>query len=136
MIAGKGPLKDYLLNLARKLGVEDQFHLLGQRSDVVELYKTADVDVFPSMREGLGLAAIEGMAAGLPLICSDNRGTREYAKVGENAIVCNTLLEYAEAINYLQVAESRKLLGENARVVANRFDKDNVNKIMMKIYGW
>ena len=136
MIAGQGPLYDFLLDLAKNLHVSDQIHLLGYRNDTAELYKTADVDVFPSIREGLGLAAVEGMAAGLPLICSDNRGTREYARVGENAIVCNKLIEYVQAIDYLQAAENSESLGENARVVANRFDKNNVNKIMMKIYGW
>ena len=63
-------------------------HFLGQRNDIKELYKTADICVFPSVRDGLEFAALEGMACGLPLICSDNRGTREYAIDGKNALVC------------------------------------------------
>lgn len=48
---------------------------------MAELYKAADVCVFPSIREGLGLAAIEGMACGLPLIVADNRGTRDFVLI-------------------------------------------------------
>ena len=101
MIAGKGDLHDELIDLANRLGVAEQVHLLGYRNDVAELYKTADVDIFPSIREGLGLAAIEGMAAGLPLICADNRGTRAYAVEGENAIVCYTVDDYKSSITKL-----------------------------------
>ena len=87
-IAGEGDQKENLESLAKNLGIEDRFHLLGQRSDCPQLYKVADVFVFPSIREGLGLAALEGMAAGLPLICADNRGTRDFVQNGVNAIVC------------------------------------------------
>lgn len=136
MIAGKGPLKDYLLELSQELGVEDQVHLLGPRNDVAELYKTADIDVFPSIREGLGLAAVEGMAAGLPLICSDNRGTREYAKNGENAVVCsNSVAEYASAIDKLYRNESLRIdYGNHGATTAHSFNVASINDLMMKIY--
>lgn len=136
MIAGKGPLHDYLLDLAQKLGVEKQVHLLGYRDDAAELYKMADVDIFPSIREGLGLAAVEGMVAGLPLICADNRGTREYAKNGENAIVCsNTLTEYASAIDTMYRNESLRIdYGNHGAVVAHSFNVASINALMMKIY--
>lgn len=77
MIAGKGPLKDYLLDLAQKLGVENQFQLLGQRSDVAELYKIADLFILPSMREGLNVSTIEAKSSGLAVICSNIRGNTD-----------------------------------------------------------
>ncbi|MFR4022147.1 MAG: glycosyltransferase [[Eubacterium] siraeum] len=63
----------------------------------------ADAFIFPSYREGLGLAAIEAMGAGLPLIVSDNRGTREYAVNGENSIVCecNNVSQFIKAVHLL-----------------------------------
>ena len=99
-IAGVGELHDELLNLAAELGVEDRVHLLGYRNDVADLYQAADICVLSSIREGLGLAAIEGMASGLPLVCADNRGTRDYAINGENAIVCryDAIDEFAQAV--------------------------------------
>ena len=137
MIAGKGPLHDYLLDLAKDSGVEKQVHLLSYRNDVAELYKTADVDVFPSIREGLGLAAVEGMAAGLPLICADNRGTREYAVHNENAIVCQhgNVKEFGSAI--LKLNHSRDIamnFGNKGKKMAAHSSGDAVNHDMIKIY--
>ena len=67
-IAGKGPLKAYLQDLARQLDVESKVRLLGFRTDIFELYHAADLCAFPSKIEGLGMAGIEAMAAGLPVI--------------------------------------------------------------------
>lgn len=52
--------------------------MIGFRTDMNEILQTADVFAFPSIREGLGIAAIEALACGVPLIVADNRGTREY----------------------------------------------------------
>ena len=43
-----------------------------------KIWRTADISVFPSLREGMGMAGLEAMASGIPLIAADNRGTREY----------------------------------------------------------
>ena len=47
LIAGLGDKKDYLLDLAKQLGVSEQVHLLGYRRDIEELIRTADVFCFP-----------------------------------------------------------------------------------------
>lgn len=138
MIAGKGELLDYLTNLAKQLGVSDQVHFLGYRNDIAELYKISDADVFPSIREGLGLAAIEGMAAGLPLICSDNRGTREYAIHDENSIVCecDSVVGFCYAI--LKLYDFREYtfkLGNNGQKKATYFNIEDVNKKVQSIYA-
>jgi len=74
VIAGVGDKREYLLNLAAELGISEQVHLLGYRKDVAELYKTVDVFVFPSFREGLSASVMEAMASGLPIVCSCIRG--------------------------------------------------------------
>ena len=138
MIAGKGPLDEQLKLLSQKLGVENQVHLLGYRNDVAELYKTADVNVFPSIREGLGLAAVEGVAAGLPLICSDNRGTREFAVHNENAIVCrsHSITDFCNAISKLYSScEDALSLEHNGSKKVERFRVENVNAMIRSIYA-
>lgn len=74
-IAGVGNKREYLLELASKLGVSAQVHLLGYRKDIPELNHSADVFCFPSLREGLPVSVIEAMACGLPIICSRIRGS-------------------------------------------------------------
>ena len=70
--------KDYLIALAGELGVADKVHLLGYRRDIPELNYIADVFCFPSLREGLGLAPIEALNSGLPVVAARNRGTCEF----------------------------------------------------------
>lgn len=137
-IAGVGELHDDLLYLAAELGISGQVHLLGYRNDVDDLYQAADICVFPSIREGLGLAAIEGMASGLPLVCADNRGTRDYAINGENAMVCryDAADEFAQAVKTIM---SNKDMIENMGKLnlekSSKYDVKNVIAKMKKIYG-
>ena len=73
-VAGLGDQKENLLCLAKELGVENQFHLLGYRTDALKLYRAADIFVFPSFREGLSVSMMEAMASGCPIVCSKIRG--------------------------------------------------------------
>lgn len=88
-IAGVGDKKEYLISLADELGVSEQLHLLGYRKDIAELNHAADVFCFPSLREGLGLAAIEAMACGLPLITSNVHGINDYSRNGVSGYKCS-----------------------------------------------
>ena len=78
-IAGEGCWNAHLLSLANALGVSEQVHLLGYRRDIPKLNHVADAFCFPSLREGLGLSAIEAMACGLPLITSNVHGINDYS---------------------------------------------------------
>lgn len=136
-IAGKGQLEDDLLCLAKELGVEENIHLLGFRQDIAQLYKAADICVFPSIREGLGLAALEGMSAGLALIASDNRGTRDYAVHLDNAFLCqhDSVAEFAAAIQRLsEDAALRQKMGEKNLEIVKKFDVEKINTYMKEIY--
>lgn len=136
IIAGNGSLKDYLKQLVKELGLSEQVHLLGFRSDVLELFKSSDVNVFPSIREGLGMAALEGFACELPLICSDNRGTRSYANQN-NSIICkyNSCSDFSKAIIKLEFDNKiRKSLGSSGYYMVETFSIENVNSLMKNIY--
>ena len=83
MAYGRGMLKYYLEMLAKELGVEEQLHLLGFRTDIKELYKVADVFAHPSFREGLSVAVMEAMASAMPVICSEIRGNTDLIDEGK-----------------------------------------------------
>lgn len=74
VIAGRGDKKEELTNLISELGLTNRVRLLGYRQDVLELYKTADIFIHPSFREGLPVSVMEALASGLPVICSNIRG--------------------------------------------------------------
>ncbi|MDE6127760.1 MAG: glycosyltransferase family 4 protein [Lachnospiraceae bacterium] len=136
-ICGRGYRQEYLEKLARRLGVEKQVKFYGFRRDIPQMLQAADCFVFPSKREGLGIAAVEAMAAGLPMITSDCRGTREYMKDGVTGYVCrsNKAAAYAKLIRRMK--ESHKLRREMSaacRSVAEDFDIKKTDKIMREIY--
>ena len=136
-IAGIGPLRDTLEHLADSLGVTAQVHLLGYRKDVPELYQAADICVFPSIREGLPVAVMEAMAAGLPFVAAENRGTRDLLTDGENALLCryDDADGFAEAIRREcgDFALRNRMRIQNQRKSA-AFDMALINERMQKVY--
>lgn len=77
LICGKGKLRRELQQYAYRLGVGDYIHLPGYQEHVEWIYQNADIFVFPSVREGMPVALMEAMAAGMPCVVSDIRGNRE-----------------------------------------------------------
>jgi glycosyltransferase involved in cell wall biosynthesis len=69
-IAGRGELADSLTVDAAARAIGDRVHLLGLRNDVADLLAAADVFVLPSLSEGLPLALLEAMFAGLPIVAT------------------------------------------------------------------
>lgn len=137
VIAGHGRLDNYLQTIIDELGLSKRVKLLGYRDDVAELYKAADICCFPSFREGLGLAAIEGMLSGLPLLAADNRGTREFCIDGKNGYVCNpsSVKDFADAISkFLSNENAYREMGKLNRENAKVFDVNVINQKMLNIY--
>lgn len=138
VIAGRGSNEPNLQDLIARLNLHEQVKLVGYRSDIAQLYHAADVCVLSSIREGLGLAAIEGMACGLPLIIADNRGTRDFCENGVNALVCkyDSAAEFASAIKKMRDEPNiRQVFGERNRQLSEKFDVAHINEKMKKIYG-
>lgn len=70
IVAGTGPSQDAILNQIRDWGLAEQLRLPGIRQDIGSLMRAADVLLFPSAQEGLGMVAVEAQAAGLPVLAS------------------------------------------------------------------
>lgn len=83
VLCGRGPLMDEHRKMAKSLGVSDRFIMTGYRTDVADFYSMADIFVFPSYREGLPVALMEAMAAGLPCVAARNRGTDDLMEGSE-----------------------------------------------------
>jgi len=76
-LVGDGTRRASLQLIIDNLQLGDQVKLLGLRTDVPQILKTADVVVMSSHWEGLSLSNIEGMSAGKPFVASDVNGLRE-----------------------------------------------------------
>jgi glycosyltransferase involved in cell wall biosynthesis len=83
VIVGEGALRDALTRRAEELGVADHLFLAGHRPDARLILDAADVFVLPSLHEGMPLAALEAMEAGLPVVATRVIGTAEVVLDGE-----------------------------------------------------
>lgn len=76
-IIGDGPLGDDLRARTRRLGLEGKVHFPGFRQDIAAQLARADLFVLPSIAEGYGIALVEAMASGVPVIGSTAGGIPE-----------------------------------------------------------
>lgn len=138
IIAGTGVLRDKYQDSARHYGISDRLILLGSRDDVDELCAMADVFIHPSIREGLGIAPLEAMSSGLPLISSYVNGIRDYTEDGVTGVCLSdpTNVEAMEkAIIRMKNDESfRNACGVENRRIADKYSLLNSKKVMQRIY--
>ena len=136
VICGDGEEKDALLNLARELRIESQIHILGNRSDMKELYAMADIFVMASYREGLSRSIMEAMASGLPCIVSDIRGNRDLIENNKNGFVFNPnkIYDFIAVWNKM-LSSDVGAIEENNLVKIQGFCLDTVISNMKKVYN-
>lgn len=68
LVVGEGHLREMLEASIGTFGVEDSFHLLGFRADIVDILRASDIFVLPSNDEGMPIAILEATAVGLPVV--------------------------------------------------------------------
>lgn len=83
LICGQGRMQGKLKQEAKRLGVAQRVRMPGYQTEMPWIYHNADIFVFPSRREGMPVALIEAMAAGLPCVVTDVRGSRELIGPGQ-----------------------------------------------------
>ena len=134
-IAGIGNKEEYLKKLANELNVH--LHLLGYREDIPELLMSADLFACPSYREGLSVALMEAMAAGLPCVVSNIRGDVDLIQDGKGGFLCNpqSILEFSRATDYFLTnkRECAQMSEYNLKHIKN-FASGKVEKLMRRIY--
>lgn len=137
IICGRGNQIDYLKEYARSLGVENQVHFLGFRTDVLELCLMADFFMFASLQEGLPRSTMEAMCAGKPCVVSKVRGHVDLIDEGKGGFLIAPLDAdgFAKAITCLvKNPLLRKEMGNYNRKKVKNFDIEVVKSKMLEIY--
>jgi len=138
-IAGSGEEQIALEKQAAALGLEARVRLLGRREDVADLLGACDVFVLPSRREGLGVASLEAMGAGRPVIASRVGGLGFVVRDGETGLLVPP--EDVEALagamrRILTDAELRDRLGAGGRArVTEHFTPERMVESYVRLYG-
>ena len=139
LIAGAGPQAAELAGRARELGCLDEVRLLGRLEESRELLWALDLFAMPSLKEGLGVAALEAMACGLPVVASAVGGLGEVVEdgisgmlvtPGDAAALAGALIKLAAS------AEDRVAMGAAARTRAvERFSMGAMARGTLEVYA-
>jgi glycosyltransferase involved in cell wall biosynthesis len=139
IICGTGDKRDYLENLAKRLGIGDRVVFAGQQThdNVIKLCYASDLGALPSLIEGLGLAGIETLATGKPLVASGIHGINDYVIDHVTGIRCNPYDEKSFRIAIEEFIFNKELYVkccEEAKKISNNFDIKKVKILMRKNY--
>jgi glycosyltransferase EpsD len=141
-ICGQGGLRDELNQLIEGMNLQENVRLLGYRTDICELCKTADLFVFPSLQEGLPVALMEAIACGTLVVCSKIRGNIDLIK--EESCMFNPL-DNNNAFEIISNNIERIMNREHVNVVSEivkanaeelqKYDVKMVEKDMIDVYS-
>ena len=137
VVCGVGPNKDMLLAEAEHMGLKENVILAGYRSDIPDVLNAADIFVFPSFHEGMPVSALEAMACGLPIICSEIRGNVDIIREGDNGYLFqpSDVETLARKLEYLlDDAEKRKIMGLKNKENVKDFSLESVTEELIRIY--
>jgi glycosyltransferase involved in cell wall biosynthesis len=117
VLVGDGPERGALERLAHELGVSDRLRITGWRDDGRAQLASFDVFVLPSLYEGLPLAVLEAMLAGLPVVASDVGSVRDALRDGETGLLVppGDATRLADGIRRALEPELGAVLGERGR---------------------
>lgn len=137
-IAGDGAMRDELAKLAKELGIASDTLFLGMIGDSRQLLDALDVFVFPSLEEGLGVALLEAMACGLPVVATRAGGVVDIVEDNRSGLLVSPRdpVSLANAIASLaNDATRRSQLGGAARMrVSENFSMDAMTKKTIDLY--
>jgi N-acetyl-alpha-D-glucosaminyl L-malate synthase BshA len=137
MMVGDGPEKQKAEQLCESLGISDQVIFFGNSNEIDRILSYTDLFLLPSETESFGLAALEAMACGVPVISSNAGGLSEVNFHGLSGFLSNVGDVDDMAYNAIKILESPESLAffkKNALEIAQKFDIKNILPLYEKIY--
>jgi len=140
-ILGDGPLLDELKELSLKLNVSDRVNFMGfvRHEKAVDLLRSADVFIRPSLTEGLGCSFLEAMSVGLPLIATPVGGIPDFLKDGETGLFCdvNNPKDIADKVLRLMNDKElyKKISKNGVEIVREKYDWNGISSRFASIFS-
>jgi N-acetyl-alpha-D-glucosaminyl L-malate synthase BshA len=137
LFVGDGPDRHDAENLSREMGIGEDIRFIGKQEQIEEILAVSDLFILPSEYESFGLAALEAMAAGVPLISSDTGGLPEIniqGKTGFMSPVGDVDSMSRNAIAILENNDTLKTFKTNAAEQAKKFDIHHIVPIYERLY--
>jgi N-acetyl-alpha-D-glucosaminyl L-malate synthase BshA len=129
LLIGDGPERPALEEMTRKCSTKEDIKFLGKQDQMEDLLPIADLFLLPSEYESFGLAALEAMAAEVPVVSTNAGGLPEIIINGECGYMSNVGDTADMSANALKILSDEDVLAgfkANALAQAQRFDIDNI----------
>lgn len=130
LLVGDGPELNKALETARSLGVAEHVEALGEQDQILPLLSISDLFVLTSRQESFGLAALEAMASGVPVVASDVGGLHEVIDHGRSGFLHHLEdldgMAASAAALLTDAALHARVVEEGYRTVHQRFCADLV----------
>lgn len=137
LLVGDGPERPMAEELVRQLGLCDDIRMLGKQQDMEDIFIISDLFLLPSEYESFGLAALEAMAAGVPVVATDAGGIPEVVIPGDNGElggIGDVEGMAAKAVAILRDPAVLERYRNGARAQAQRFDIGSIVPKYEKLY--
>lgn len=137
LFVGDGPERSTAEDLARELGVCDDIRFVGKQEQMEDILAIADLFLLTSDYESFGLAALEAMAAGVPVVSTNAGGLKEININGQTGYMADVGDVDKMSLQALSILKDDKILKgfkERAAAHARKFDIANIVPIYEKLY--
>jgi N-acetyl-alpha-D-glucosaminyl L-malate synthase BshA len=137
MLIGDGPERPAAEDLCRELNLCDEIRFVGKQEQMEDILAIADLFLLPSEYESFGLAALEAMAAGVPVVTSNAGGLSEINIPGETGYlgaVGDVKTMGQQAIKILRDNETLKQFKTRAAAHAKKYDISNIVPLYENLY--
>jgi L-malate glycosyltransferase len=137
LFVGDGPERQLAEELGRSLGIGEEIRFVGKQEQMEDILAIADLFLLTSEYESFGLAALEAMAAGVPVISTNAGGLKEINIDGETgymADVGDIETMSGKALEILQNNEILNAFKKRAANHAKKFDISNIVPVYEKLY--
>ncbi|WP_322549922.1 N-acetyl-alpha-D-glucosaminyl L-malate synthase BshA [Flavobacterium psychraquaticum] len=137
MMVGEGPEKEIAERMCEELGIQNKVIFFGNSNEIDKILCFSDLFLLPSETESFGLAALEAMACGVPVISSNSGGLPEVNKDGFSGYLSNVgdvAKMSKDAITLLLDKELLKQFKSNALATAKMFDIQEIVPMYEQVY--
>lgn len=139
-LAGDGPLKQELIDLARSLGLAQHVQFLGEQTGVQvrQLFQQCDIAVLASLSESMGLVNMEGMASGRPVIATAVLGVPELVEDKVTGFLCppGEPRAIAATVHWILAhpAETQEILERGKMRVKTEFSREACTRKLLEMW--
>ena len=137
VLVGDGPERPKMERLARELEISDHVNFLGNLKSTKEVLNISDLFILPSSSESFGLAALEALACGVPVISTNSGGIPEVVEHGKSGFLseAGNFKEMGQnALNIISDNQTHNQFKSNAIKSAKKFDIQHILPKYEEVY--